>query len=151
MGRKSLHMETTQISASKTAGEIVSELVNAGATSINTEYKDGQISGLRWIMKIGGQDVLFEMPVRVEPVFKLLNGRRQWPSSYKKQDMEQAHRVAWRQLLRWIQAQICMIDTGMVQPVEVFMPYMVVNHGTGQTLFERMTESQFKMLEAPKN
>jgi hypothetical protein len=64
--------------------------------------------------------------------------------------MEQAQRIAWRQLLRWVQAQLAMIDTGMVRTEEVFMPYIVVNPATNQTLFERMQETQFKMLEAPK-
>jgi hypothetical protein len=64
--------------------------------------------------------------------------------------MEQAERVAWRQLLRWVQAQLAMIDTGMVRTEEVFMPYIVVNAATNQTLFERMVETQFKMLEGPK-
>ena len=43
-----------------------------------------------------------------------------------------------------------MIDTGMVRSEEVFMPYIVVNAATNQTLFERMQEQQFKMLEAAK-
>ena len=41
-----------------------------------------------------------------------------------------------------------MIETGMVQAAEVYLPYMVV-HASGQTLFQRMTASQFKLLAAP--
>jgi hypothetical protein len=77
------------------------------------------------------------MPVRVEPILKILGNR------------EQAERVAWRQLLRWVQAQNAMIETGMVQAVEVYLPYMVI-HASGQTLFQRMNDSQFKMLPAPE-
>lgn len=146
---KKLHMETTQVDATKTAGEIIAELVSAGATSINTEYKNGQVSGLRWIMRVNGADVLFDMPVRIEPVFKILNDRRSYPVGCADQDRQQATRVAWRQLLRWVQAQNAMIETGMVQAHEVYMPYLVINHGTGQTLFQKMTESSFKLLEAP--
>lgn len=149
MAKKSLYMETTGVNASKTAGEITAELVRAGASSINTDYKDGSISGLRWVMKINHQDVLFDMPVRVDPVFKLFQSRRSWPPNHAVKDKEQATRVAWRQLLRWVQAQNAMIATGMVEAVEVYLPYMVINHGTGQTLFQRMNDSQFKMLSAP--
>lgn len=136
--KKSLYMGTTRIDATKTAGEITSELVKAGATSINTDYKAGRVCGLRWVMRVNGSDVLFDMPVRIYPIAKLIR------------DREQAERVAWRQLLRWVQAQNAMIETGMVQAVEVYLPYVVVHAGTGQTLFQRMSESKFKMLPAPE-
>lgn len=137
MARKKLYMETTKIEASRTASEIVAELVRSGATSINTDYQNGQISGLRWIMKINVVDALFEMPARVDPVAKIL-GRR-----------DQAERVAWRQLLRWVQAQNAMIDTGMVKPGEVYFAY-AVHPGTNRTIFEYITETQFKALPAPE-
>ena len=151
MRPKTLFMETTVIDPARSAGEITAELVAAGATSINTDYKDNKVCGLRWIMKANGVDVLFDMPVRVTPVFKVLNGRRasQWDRTQKAaSDLLQAERVAWRQLLRWVQAQNAMIDAGMVQPAEVYLPYMVV-HASGRTLFQQMSESQFKMLGAP--
>lgn len=137
MARKSLYMGTTMIDAQKTAGEIISELVRAGATSVNTDYKNGQISGLRWVMRINGQDVLFDMPARVEPIVKLVG------------DRARATRVAWRQLLRWVQAQNAMIETGMVAAAEVYFAY-VVHPGTNQTMFQRAMESQFKALPAPE-
>ncbi|GAG18875.1 unnamed protein product, partial [marine sediment metagenome] len=48
---------------------------------------------------------------------------------------EQALRTAWRQVLRWIQAQIAMIDSEIVSTEEVFMPYLQIKEN-GQTLFE---------------
>lgn len=137
MAKQTLYMGTTQIDVTKTAGEITAELVKAGATSINTDYKGGKVCGLRWVMRVDGNDVLFDMPVRVDPVAKIIR------------DRNQAERVAWRQLLRWVQAQNAMINCGMVQAVEVYLPYVVV-HSSGQTLFQRMNESQFKMLPAPE-
>lgn len=156
---KRLFMETTQITVQKTSGEIIAELVKAGAVSVNTDYANGKISGLRWIMRINGSDVIFDMPARVEPVYVIFSqrkghrtgrggadGRLVYPALW-----EQAERVAWRQLLRWCQSQLAMIETGMVQAAEVFMPYIVVNAATNQTLFQRMQETQFRMLEAPKS
>lgn len=149
--RKGLYMETTSIPWRRTIGEIIAELVRSGATSINTDYEAGKISGLRWIMQVNGESVLFDMPVRIEPVFKVLQGRRKRRADRKTEtDREQAEQVAWRQLLKWVQAQNAMIETGMVQAAEVYLPYLVTNTRTGQTLFERMTESRFKMLEAAK-
>lgn len=150
---QTLHMETTEISPGKTCGEIISCLVLAGAAEINQTFTEGKISGIRWIMRIHQDNVVFEMPVRVEPVFKLLNSRHQ--SSWERRDKaakdrEQAERVAWRQLLRWIQAQVAMIQTGMVEAGEVFMPYMF-DPVKNQTLFQTMVEQRFKALPVPEN
>lgn len=43
--KKTLHMETTMISPGKSAGEIVVELVMAGAMQINQSYEQGRIGG----------------------------------------------------------------------------------------------------------
>lgn len=157
MAKNTLYMETTTIDVGKTAGEITSELVRAGATSVNTDYADGKITGLRWVMKISGQDIVFDMPARIEPVYVVFSQRKghktgRMPNGeiVYKALMDQSERVAWRQLLRWVQSQLAMIETGMVQAAEVFMPYIVVNAATNQTLFQRMQETQFKQLEAPK-
>ena len=61
-----------------------------------------------------------------------------------------AKRVAWRQILRWVQAQLAMIDTGMVKSEEVFLPYAMVNASDGQkTMYEAMAERKFMALPAP--
>jgi hypothetical protein len=138
MTKKTLYMGTTSISPAQTAGEIISELVRCGANSINTDYVNGNISGIRWIMQISGTPVLFEMPIRVEPVLKKMGGR----------DREQAERTAWRQLLRWVQAQNALIKVGMAQAGEIYLAYMV-NPGTNQTLFQHMLETRFRALPAP--
>ena len=147
--RKKMYMETTSIDSSRSAAEICAELVKAGANQIASTYKDGRIVGLRWSMRIGGDDRLFDMPVRVEPVFRIINGRRSFPTSYQAVDRAQADRVAWRQLLRWVQAQMAMIDTGMVETAEVFSPYMV--GAQGKTLWEMISDGDMlKLLPAPE-
>jgi len=60
-------------------GEIVAELVRGGAKAVNMDYREGKVSGLRWMMPVGGRDVLFDMPVRIEPVFKMLEARAKRP------------------------------------------------------------------------
>lgn len=150
--KKTLYMETTMISAEKTAGEIVSALVSAGATQIATDYEKGRIIGLRWSMTIAGRgDVLFVMPARVEPIYNILKSRNRntWLSDNQKQEIrEKAHRVAWRQLLRWVQAQIAMIDCGMTEAAEVFFPY--IQAPTGQTLFDAFKTGHLKALPPPE-
>ncbi len=136
----SLYMETTKIAAEKTAQEIATLLAHAGASAVLTEYgKDRKISGLSFRLEIGGHQVPFSLPARTEPVFRCLQKKRapMYWARKEQEDRIQAERVAWRQLSRWIQAQLAMIDTGMVQAGEVFLPY--VQTAPHQTLYERLT------------
>jgi hypothetical protein len=88
------------------------------------------------VIESQGIQLAFALPVRVEPLVKRLRG-----------DRAQAERVAWRQLLRWTQAQMAMVEVGMVRAEEVYAPYML--QAGGRTLFELLTESRFKALPAP--
>lgn len=144
MPKNRLFMETTKIAPSQSASEIVAALVRHGARSINTDYEDGRVVGLRWIMRVSGSDVLFDMPARVNAVRKLL--LRETKGEARRHVDEKAERIAWRQLLRWVQAQLAFIDCGMAQTAEVFMPYIVLNPGTNKRLFETMMEQEFKAL-----
>lgn len=146
MARKTLFMETTGIDAMKTVGEIHALLVAAGAVAIQNTYEAGRIVGLEWAMNFGPGQLRYKMPARVEPIFQIL--RKSHPAWSIGPAREQAERVAWRQLLRWIQAQLAMAETGMVQPAEIFLPYML--HGrSGQTFFEYFQTHQLA-LPAPE-
>lgn len=147
---KSLYMETTGIDAIKTAGEIIALLVSVGATQINQQFENRELSGIRWVMKLPtGVDGLFEMPARVEPIYQILQRRRsvKFRGKSEQQDREQAKRVAWRQLLRWTQAQVALIETGMVDAAQPWTPYALIN---GRRLWEHILESGNKLLEAPR-
>lgn len=136
MAAKTVYMGTTKIEVGKTSGEIIQVLVASGARQVAMEYTPtGRLAGLRFTIPVGGSDVLFELPARVDPLLK-----------YTRQDRAQAERVAWRQLLRWCQAQLAMIEVGMLKAEEVYTPYAV--QPNGRTLFEALTESRFKMLAA---
>ena len=56
-------------------------------------------------------------------------------------DENQARRVAWRQIYRWIQSQLALIITGMVSPTEVFLPYMLLSEE--KTVYDRYIEGGF--------
>ena len=151
---KTLFMETTEVPAERTASEVCAELIKAGAVHINTSYENSKVVGLRWVMRINGHDAVFEMPARIEPVYRIFakrkgraTGRNSVGALYYPDAYAKAERVAWRQLLRWVQAQNAMIDCGMVQPAEVFFAYSVFP-GTEKTVFQIAMDSQFKMLPA---
>lgn len=138
----SLYMETTKIPIEKTAQEIATLLAQAGATAVLTEYdKDRKIKALCFKLEVKGSQVPFMLPARVTPVFQYFQ-KKTAPRNrdrMQKAHMEQAERVAWRQLYRWIEAQLAMIDTGMVEAAEVFYPYIQV--GPNQTMYQRALET----------
>ncbi len=145
-----LFMETTKIPAARTAAEITALLAGTGASQVVTTYGPrGEIAGLRWTMERNGQTVGYDLPLRIESIFQIFqNRRRRIRGDTATTDREQAQRVAWRQLLRWIQAQVALIQTGMVETEEVFLPYMLVS--PDQTLFARIKEGGLKALPAPR-
>ena len=141
---KTLFMETTQIESSQTVGEIQRVLGKYGASAVLTEYNNGEVIAVSFRVKFNNQDIPFRLPCRWEAILKKLESRRK-RRPYKRSIEAQARRVAWRQILRWIEAQLALVDTEMVQIQEVFMPYLQMN--TGQTLYEKLEETKFKMIE----
>jgi hypothetical protein len=137
--KQSIFMGTTSVPANQTIGEISSCLIRAGATQIATDFAPGgKAEAVRFGLNVAGipQPVYFRLPCRTAKLLRLLRN-----------DAAQAERTAWRQVLRWVQAQMAMIDVGMIQTHEVFMPYAVIP-GTDQTMFQAW-ESQ-KQLPAPQ-
>jgi hypothetical protein len=106
---------------------------------------------MHFLLIVGGAQHAFQLPVRIDPVFKILNGRRR--SAYERQesagkDRAQAERVAWRQLYRWAQAQLALVDAGMAAAREIFLPYLLDHEG--RTVYEIFEEKRFKALPPAK-
>ncbi len=143
----SLYMETTEIPPERTIAEITTLLVKHGATGIASKYEGGMVAAVMFQVPIGGREVPFKLPCRTEALFKVLHARRRqgYRHRWEEQDREQSKRVAWRQMLRWIQAQLALVETGMVQIEEVFLPYLALRGGG--TLYEKVAADQFLQLE----
>lgn len=154
--RQKLFMETTSIEPDQTAGEILRVLSKAKARSITNLYSlDGELTGLAFTLIRGEREFCYELPVRVEPVFKILNGDRDGWGRYSQtsmatKDRAQAKRTAWRQLYRWIQAQVAMIEAGMVETQEVFLPYVMLLDANGNRVsaYENFVISADRQLTA---
>lgn len=146
-----LFMQTTKIPAERTAGEITKLLIDAGATDMYQKYTEKKIVGFSFQLSIDGKPTPFNLPIRLDPVFKAIckSYSPGWINHYRYGDkrkadlMLQAERVAWRQILRWLQAQIALIDTGMVKIQEVFLPYYEV--APGVTLFNAVEQKQLAL------
>lgn len=144
-------MGSTEVPAERSALSIMQLLAAAGARSVNMRYgEDRRLVGIDFIFAAaGGAELLFpfSIPARVDLLFdrlwKLRTGRRPPSREVVKQ---QAERIAWRQLFRWVEAQVALVDTGMVTHIEVFTPYCIDR--TGRTMFEVMMSSRLKELTA---
>ena len=136
-------METTKIPATKTVAEITALLGGTGFVhAVQTTYGGaGEPDAVAFLVEVEGEMISFRLPARVEPVFVYLQRKRSIKFRVRKtdQDREQAARVAWRQILRWVQAQLALIEVGMVTVQEVFLGYAML--GAEETFtqrFERM-------------
>lgn len=142
-----LYMETTKIEAHKTIGQIQGVLAGYGASAILVEYEDREPSGISFRVRVSSQDIPFRLPCRWEAVHKSLTSKR--TRVKKPGEVEiQAKRIAWRQILRWVLAQMALVETEMVTVEEIFLPYAQMKDG--KTLFEMVAEKGFKALPSPE-
>lgn len=143
---------TTKIDANRSVSEIVNMLAKARAQAI-TQRMDGSghVIGIEFsvITKFGQMG--FRLPADPRPVVETLNRQAmagQIPKRFKN-DAAQARRVSWRIVRDWVQAQLAIIQIGMVNIEQVMLPY-ALDPSSGQTLFEMMTEQRFKQLALPE-
>jgi len=146
-----LFMQTTEVPAERSAAEITSLLVQSGARRISTDYAEAKVVGIHFVLTVANREFTFELPARVEPLYRLLVKQRPFNANFRssrsqyEQDMQaMAERVGWRQLFRWVQAQLAMIQTGMVSSHEVFLPYLIT--GRNRTMLQEFEEKALKML-----
>lgn len=126
---------TTKVNTYTTLGEIQVQLVKHGAKKIMQDYDDqGHITALTFLINTPSGPRGVRLPANVDAVHKVLTRQK------IKCDREQAERVAWRIVKDWVEAQMAILESEMVQMDEIFLPYMVNNNG--QTLFESYRNNQ---------
>lgn len=142
---------TTTIDPSKSVGEIMGILVAHGARGITTLYDDRQVPcGIMFGIRVGEHDLGFRLPANVDACnAKLTRQYEQGKIERRFSSREQAARVAWRILKDWVEAQVALIETGMVRTEEVFLPYMLAPGPGERTMFQVMQERLFA-LPAPQ-
>lgn len=125
---------TTTVEAGRTVGEIISLLVQKKATAIQTDYEEGKAVALTFIVKVADNLIPFRMTPNVTGVARKLPN----PS-----DRGRAERVAWRILLRWVEAQMAMVESNQAELGQVFLPYAVrANGDTFWTAFQMSNTKQ---------
>jgi len=137
---KTLFMETTRIEPPQTVGEIQRLLGQYGASAIRTDYANGEVIAVSFTISLNNNQIPFRLPCRWEAIKTIFESRRRGRPSG---DLTaQAKRVAWRQILRWVEAQLALTQTNMAKLHEVFMPYLLMDKG--QTIFEKMEAQNWK-------
>lgn len=115
-------------------------LARHNATKILFEYvvpHNGQIAGITFCVDINGREFSVRLPARVGNVALIMYGAPLDRLSEKQR--QQAYNTAWANIRDWIDAQMAMVDTDMVQTAEVFMPYLIAKNGN--TFFEHLSQN----------
>jgi hypothetical protein len=143
---------TSGIAAQTTISYIETYLIDAGATGIMKEIKDGQVVAIIFeMLDERGSKRLVKLPANVVQVQEYL-----WseylashvrPRATKEEMLEQAGRTAWKIMQDWVQIQVSMIKLRQMSMLQVFLPYI----WDGQkTYYEYLQGKQFKALPAPQ-
>ena len=135
---------TTKVNAQKTVTEVMGLLVAKGPDEISIVYDDDrQPCGLKWTVqspRLGR--VAFALPCNTDAVFVKLTEQRVMVTSPESR-RHQAIRTSWRILKDWVEAQMALLETGMVTIDEIFLPYMLSG---GQTFYQALVAGEFKAL-----
>ena len=128
---------TTEIEAFRSIGEIQGMLASHGATKIMVDYESGPPVGVTFAIDTEHGVRGFSLPANVDGVRAVFAKQR------VKAQPGQAERTAWRNIRDWIYAQMALIEAGMVQMDEVFLPYLVDSHGN--TLYQAYLSGQLAL------
>ena len=109
---------TTKVDVYTTLGAIQGQLVKHGAKKIMQDYDgEGNISALSFLIDTPAGPRGIRLPAD--------------------------ERGAWRIVKDWVEAQMAILESEMVQMDEIFLPYMIDN--TGKTLFEAYRNNQLAL------
>lgn len=150
---------TTRISAAKTAAEMQGLLAAHGASSVSLDFDKGSPTALRFVLRTSYDPQVdhreFFVPVDVVAMQQLLEkedeaGRLKSGAKADRTSYEQAERVAWRVMKTWLEAQLALVATRMVDFEEVFLPYMIIGAGSA-TVYQQYVASQALPIEPPED
>lgn len=121
---------TTAVSTEETAQEIRKLLRKWGATEITEHYqpKSDAVEGISFVI----EDIRYRLSCDFQSVFLAL--QNDFDVSNKYQNLPQARRVAWRNLLGWLKFTMSVVEIGLFSKEQALMPYHVVP--SGATLWE---------------
>ncbi len=145
---------TTTIPPERTIGQIHGILVGHGARSIMTDYNEqGTPIALKFLIDRPSGQLPIRLPANIDAVASILERDYQSKSKHRiylnrderaKRFREQAQKVAWRIIKDWVEAQMAILDSEMVNIEEIFLPYMIGKNG--QNMFKTLSQNNFYQL-----
>ena len=135
---------TTKIDSTKTIGEIQKCLVAHGATKITCDYEDQLPIAVTFSLVLNDKMVFFSLPVNYQGVLKVMQKDNNIPRYLTTN--EQALRVSWRIIKDWIEAQMAIVEAGLAEMAEIFLPYAVTK--SGNTLYKEIKANNNLLLTA---
>ncbi len=118
---------TTTVPAKRSISEIQELLIEFGAVEVNIMANGGIVHGLAFAMMCGENKIVFRLPANIENVRELLWNEYQESTTRGRKTRTDfrgdAENIAWRILRDWVHSQLSIIKIGMVEPVQVFLPY----------------------------
>lgn len=139
---------TSTTPAETSISRITKLLVKNGANNILSSYDDNHLlKSMTFVKVINNQSVPFKIEAKVQAIYELfLEEYVRTPSeASKEKSWQQAERTAWKLLADWIEIEMALIALNQSEFIQSFLPY-VFDQGKGQTFFETIKESKFKLL-----
>ncbi len=119
-------------------------LARAKAKRITLDYDGGAPSAIWFTCDTQLGEREFALPANLQAVQTTL--RRQ-NVQLRYQSREHAARVAWRIVNDWLEAQLAIIESGMVTLDEVMLPYMLLENR--RTVYVNLVEQRMALPAPP--
>jgi len=140
---------STEIPVSRTIAEIEKMLTKYGATHIMKEYDGEMPVKLLFAIETAHGKLSVRLPVypdRVLAVFKIQVEKGLLPPKYwswkGEWALQQAHRVAWRIVKDWLDAELTMLNVDAEKLEEIFLAH-IYNDKLHMTVYEMLEKNKF--------
>lgn len=131
---------TSSVDVYTTIGQIQSCLVKHGARKIMTEYdEESRLSAISFLIDTQNGQRGIKLPANVDAVQAVLHKQK------VKADRDRAEKTAWRIVKDWVEAQMAILESNMVNMDEIFLPYMMSS--SGETLYQLYQNKQLMLEE----
>lgn len=119
---------TSSVSVFSSLAEIQAALAGHGARQIMVDYDDkGRPVGVTFSIDTPVGRRGFVLTANIDGVLRVFRQQK------LKEDRDQAERTGWRNLRDWVLAQMAIVEAGMADVDEVFLPYL--SDERGNTLY----------------
>ncbi len=131
---KSIYLETTSVAAGKTVAEMMELLQRApGVIEVAQRMSGGLCGEIRFKVEVSANTFTFQLKPDIEGVrrqFKAFHSGRFLP-------IEQAERIAWRQLSEWLKIEVALIESGARDTFQAFLSTLLLTETDDEGNFVR--------------